>query len=334
MTNTSLVVSEAEDEHVAERPLAALASRLVSVRELKRRPKPQYLIQDVMAQTGVGQLWGPTYSGKTFVGISLSLSVTNGRPWFGFPVNLRGPVVYALMEGAFDFAARIDAYLAANTGATEDNLWVLPEESLNLVSSESLNQLETDINALEIHPRLIVIDTQALATPGVEENSNTDMGLVLSNLKKLAKRYGCFCLLIHHTGHDQSHARGASAQRAALDTEIKVDDGRVQVTKVKSYRPSKPLAFVLEEQGDSVWAKPSEDPEKTLWPILLSAGEAGLTKRQGALAAFGSDEVKYVKRTERMFGKWVDQDLAVRRGRQPGPYHWVVTEVVSAVAGG
>lgn len=75
-------------------------TRLISAAELRDRPRPNYLVHHVLAKTGVGQLYGPTYSGKSFVAMSLALSITNANvsDWFGFPVTLHGPVVYALME--------------------------------------------------------------------------------------------------------------------------------------------------------------------------------------------------------------------------------------------
>lgn len=61
-------------------------SRLLTMRELRQRPKPRWLIEDVLPEEGIGSIFGPTYSGKTFVGIDLALSVANGLSyWHGSP---------------------------------------------------------------------------------------------------------------------------------------------------------------------------------------------------------------------------------------------------------
>lgn len=308
-----------------------MPTRLIPASALRDRPQPEYLIEHVMAQTGIGQMVGPSYEGKSFMALGQSLCITNGRPWFGYQVKQPGPVIYCLMEGLFDFRDRIDAWLAGNPGTTDDGLWLLPEEELNLADPKSLGQLSRDIDALSIEPRLIVIDTQALATAGTDENSNSEMGVVMANLKQLAQGYGCFVLVVHHTGHDRSRARGASAQKAALDTEIQVVDAAVTITKVKSYRPSKPMPFVLESQGNSVWAKPSVDHETVLWALLMDAGERGVTKREGALAVFDLDSEAKQRWVGRAFDRWVERGIAVVHD-QSKPHRWTVRAEVRAMA--
>lgn len=185
-------------------------------------------------------------------------------------------------------------------------------------------------------PRLIVVDTQALATPGADENSNRDMGLVLTNMKRLSTAHGCFVLLVHHTGYDTSHSRGASAQRCALDSELRVADGALTVTKVKSYKPSKPLAFDLVSSGrESVWARYNDDWQTVLWQILRDGTPGGgLTVVELAAHTFddyADSPEMYDKRVERQLKRWTDRGVAAKHRSRPARW-WAVELPVATAA--
>lgn len=243
-------------------------SRFLSRHELAQRPEPQWLVERLIPEYGIGQLFGPTYGGKTYAAIDLVMRITTGMThWIGHTITMPGPVFYVLMEGGFDFGKRLDAW-EMKYGRTSDELYVMVEEELNLADPESLELLAADITAISSTPRLLVIDTQSLAISGVEENDNTGMNEVMQKLKRLSKALGCFVLLVHHTGHaNEDRGRGASAQPAALDTIIRVNgsekNGRkIAVPKVKAGREVRERDFRLEEQ-------------KNGWPVFveLSVGE-------------------------------------------------------------
>ncbi|MFD9616667.1 AAA family ATPase [Streptomyces virginiae] len=229
-------------------------SRFLSRQQLRERPEPQWLVERLIPEYGIGQLFGPTYGGKTYAAIDLVMRITSGmNHWIGHTIKLNGPVFYVLMEGGFDFAKRLDAW-EMKYGRTSDELYVMVEEELNLNNPESLEQLAEDITAISSTPRLLVVDTQSLAIQGVEENDNTGMNEVMQKLKRLSKALGCFVLLVHHTGYaTEERGRGASAQPAALDTIIRIKgsdkSGReIAVPKVKAGREVKDRNFRLEEQ--------------------------------------------------------------------------------------
>jgi hypothetical protein len=206
--------------HVVPQP----KSRLVSAAERRKRPKAKWAIEKRIPEHGVGQIYGETYTGESFVALDLALTIANGLcEWHGAPVNRAGAVVYVLMEGVFDFQQPIDAWLAAHPGMTDEKLYTLEEEDVDLANEESVRRIERDAELLSIEPVFFVIDTQSLATPGTDENSNTDMNLVFGNLKPLSARRRCPVATVHHTGYDTSRTRGASAQKAALDFQVRIE---------------------------------------------------------------------------------------------------------------
>jgi len=70
---------------------------------------------------------------------------------------------------------------------------------------------------------LLVIDTLTVAASGADENSSSDMGLIIEAAKALQAKLGGLVLLVHHSGKDQSKGlRGHSSLHAALDAAIEV----------------------------------------------------------------------------------------------------------------
>jgi hypothetical protein len=267
---------------------AGTASRLMTWDELRELPETTWLVEGVLPDVGVAQLVGPTGEGKTFVALDLALRIANGASdWHGHTVERTGQVLYVLMEGMHDWRRRVDAWLVAN-GGSADALLTMAEETVDLASPESVERLAQDIELKEAAPVLIVVDTQALATPGTDENNNSDMGLVMSHLKRLAQRHRCLVMTVHHTGHDKTRARGASAQKAALDAEIFVNNGTIAVSKVKSAARPRPVAFRLTPSGASVWASPVHPMQAALAGMsaargkvlqaVADAGEGGLNR--------------------------------------------------------
>lgn len=238
---------------------------ITTAAERRDRPEPRWRVKGLMPETGVGQIYGPTYSGKTFLALDLALTISTGLPrWQDrFEVQQHGPVVYILMEGAFGFTQRIKAWVSS-TGLEDDQLYTVEEKPIDLMNPDILGQLSTAMKGtLPEAPALVVVDTQSLATPGLEENSNTDMTRLYLGLKQWSRTLGCPVLVVHHTGHERGRARGASAQKAALDFEIEVeprddtDRKDVRVTKVKEAEPHEPWQIELERHGGSVVAVPA-----------------------------------------------------------------------------
>ena len=73
-----------------------------------------------------------------------------------------------------------------------------------------------------VRPNVIVVDTLARYAEGVEENSATEMGRVVSVVDQFAKRLGATVILVHHTARGTSHARGSVALKGALETAIRL----------------------------------------------------------------------------------------------------------------
>jgi hypothetical protein len=74
-----------------------------------------------------------------------------------------------------------------------------------------------------LRPVLIVIDTQARMTIGLNENDNADMSFYAEQADRLKRASGACVLTVHHTGRSGSNARGASAIDGAQDAELRLE---------------------------------------------------------------------------------------------------------------
>lgn len=229
--------------------------RFIPVRELLSSPKPtEWLITDLIEEGTLCQLFGASQAGKSFMAIDWAASIATGRDWNGREVA-QGCVFYIAGEGHGGIARRLRAWeIHSGQGLADSPLYV-SSTSAALIDEGSAAAVSERIATLEAKhgkPKLIVIDTLARNIGNGEESSNADISRLINNLDTLLKsRFDAAVLIVHHTGHgDQERARGASALRAAVDHEYRMDvkDGlRLLVTtKNKEGEIPEPLAFRLE----------------------------------------------------------------------------------------
>jgi hypothetical protein len=74
-----------------------------------------------------------------------------------------------------------------------------------------------------LQPVLVVIDTQARVTVGLNENDNSDMSYYAEQADRIKRATGACVLTVHHIGRSGGDARGASSLDGAQDAELKVE---------------------------------------------------------------------------------------------------------------
>jgi len=70
---------------------------------------------------------------------------------------------------------------------------------------------------------MVIIDTQARVTVGLNENDAGQMGYLTDAVRAMRHATGACVLVVHHIGRDGRNARGSSAIDAAQDSELRVD---------------------------------------------------------------------------------------------------------------
>ncbi len=197
-------------------PVDALLAELLDTNALDNIPTLEPLVGDLLHLDTLARIIGPSGHMKSFVVIDIAGHVATGKKWHGQYVR-QGTVVYLVAEGMAGIRQRVRAW-EKHHGMRMDNALFLPRPVQTRgpewdVWIEAMRRLE---------PALIVIDTQARVSVGVEENSNTELGIVVERLDDLRRATGACVLPIHHTGHVGEHGRGASAAKGALQSEMHV----------------------------------------------------------------------------------------------------------------
>ncbi|WP_420331823.1 AAA family ATPase [Oceanicaulis alexandrii] len=243
---------------------AAPPSRLsfLSPEECVNAPARGYTIKGLAAPGDVGCIFGPPGAGKSLLAPHLGFALAQGREAFGMRTKA-GPVMYVAAEDPHGMRSRI----AALRGEHGDALgFTLVEGVSNLLEAKSAD-LAALLEAVKTRrPSLIVVDTLALAFPGLEENSAEGMGRVVAAARKLAET-GATVILVHHgTKADGGTPRGHSVLNGALDFALQVErdeEGivRAKLTKNRNGPCDRDIAFTIatrtlgeDEDGDPITA--------------------------------------------------------------------------------
>lgn len=197
-------------------PADALLAELLDASSLDNMPALEPLVGDLLHLDTLARIIGPSGHMKSFVTIDIAGHVGTGMKWHGHHVK-QGTVVYLVAEGARGIRQRVRAW-EKHHGLKMTGVLFLPRP----VQARS-DEWDTLIEAMRrLEPAMIVIDTQARVSVGVEENSNTELGIVIERMDDLRRATEACVLLIHHTGHIGEHGRGASAAKGALQSEMHV----------------------------------------------------------------------------------------------------------------
>jgi hypothetical protein len=273
-----------------------LKAQLLTSAELDSIPKLDPLVDGILDLDSIARLTGKSGHGKSFVMLDLSACVATGKTWFGRKVT-QGVVVYMVAEGARGWKKRVRAWERRfNNGEyLPDNFIILP---MPVQTSSVEDWYAFRMVLKELKPSLVVLDTQARVTVGVDENDNTEMGKFVERLEIIRRETGACVVAVHHLGHQGEHGRGATAVIGALGAEIRVrktEEGKLTVEseKQKDTGNFEPMKFSLDPEGDSVvlapdgWQpiEPDTDPMLTPAPPLAGKGVDEKSSTRDRLAA-------------------------------------------------
>ena len=218
-----------------------------SASEIFSAEPPAWLIDGLLPRVGVGLLNGPSGSGKTYVAVDAAMAVANGSAFANNHPTEKGCVLYAAGEDRAGVARRIVAH-SQHSGLSDADIGVWQGVSL-----AGLHDIE-HLVSLGGRYDFVINDTLSRATPGLDENSNTEMAAAIDRAYQLSAAWRCFVLIVSHTGKDAAKGvRGASALVANVDTVLKVTrPGRgsmvsLTIEKQKSGREDIAVDLKLEE---------------------------------------------------------------------------------------
>lgn len=241
-------------------------------------PLQSYIMKGMIAEGDVGCIFGAPGAGKSLIAPFIGYQVALGESAFGMRTK-QGTVFYCAAEDATGLRQRVAA-LRNRQGDAPALRVVSGISDLYAEDSPDLEQLLAAVKAER--PKLIVIDTLAMAFPSLEENDAASMGRVVAVGRQLAE-HGAAVIFIHHgTKADGSTPRGHSLFNGALDFSMQVEKGedgivRGRLRKNRRGTTEMDIAFRIgveplgeDEDGDEINAAVAEE---------LAAGESTRTKR-------------------------------------------------------
>ena len=195
----------------------------------------EYLIKGVLERLSNAVLFGKWNVGKTFVILDMAAAIATGQPWFGKRVRA-GRVLYLGYEGIRAMKKRIIA-LREKHPMLADRATPFAWAPLRnpLTREEGVRELGAvlvEFNARHGgHPDLVIIDPLQNALGGDDSDASL-MGELNRTVAEIMRRQKCTVLRVHHAGHgNEDRARGHSSLPAGVDTEIRVDEQEIAITK-------------------------------------------------------------------------------------------------------
>ena len=261
--------------------------KLLFANDLRSMPPVKWRLKGVFPYQGLAAMYGPSASGKSFLGFDAGVAISEGADWFGIRTT-KSTVVYVALEGELGFKNRVAAWELANKRTLPANM------SMVMQPFQITNSSDVDALAAVIpKDAVVIVDTLNRAAPTSDENSSKEMGEILQACKSLQEIIGGLVVLVHHTGKDTTKgARGHSSFFAALDGAIEVEKSNDKrswsIAKAKDGQDGKNFPFNLklhnlgkDSDGDEIT---SCTIEKAVANIFVKPSPKG-AKQQAAFKA-------------------------------------------------
>jgi hypothetical protein len=177
---------------------ATFKIKKMSARELYQTPlaSPSWAI-DQMIPSGLSVIASPPKVGKSYFVLQAAFAVARGEKFLGYRTT-KGKVLLISLEDTFSRLQKRIVQVCPDTSKIPDNLDMTVE--FPRLDSEGLACLEKEIK--ENGYSLVIVDTWGKSKPNGQAKRSenvyeTDVRLV-SEVKKLADKYGISILLVHH----------------------------------------------------------------------------------------------------------------------------------------
>lgn len=210
--------------------------RLFNYHELLGLPDPQWLIHDILPEGDYSVLWGPSGQGKSFVALDWAVCLALGVPWQERYATRQCPVIYIAAEGGRGMKKRVRA-LAEKHGVTDIPGLYFLVEPLYVREPGVVEAFLGELEALDIWPGLVIVDTLSRSFGGGEENASADMGHFIEAVTHIAKQRFMTALIVHHSNATGARERGHTSLKCGANAMfscvgIKSDKGHLQAVTI------------------------------------------------------------------------------------------------------
>ncbi|MGX9294590.1 AAA family ATPase [Tsukamurella paurometabola] len=217
------------DHQSGEPPGNRFAERLLSLDDLGRlrEPPPLYRAADgrpLLYRGTLAQLSGGYGTFKSFIAIDAACTVASG-----LATTEPEDVVFVAAEGAAGLRKRILAWCDVHDveAATVGAHLRVHNGAIQLGSPVDMDQVKA--HCIEDRPALLIVDTRAKCSIGVEENDSTAQGPLIRAVEDIVDKTGTTALVIHHTGKTGSD-RGTNAWPSGVWSHLVLTKGKKEFT--------------------------------------------------------------------------------------------------------
>jgi hypothetical protein len=175
----------------------------------------QWLVEDLLLEGGAAILGGAPKTGKSYLALDLCVALASATPFAGhFRALEKRPVVLLCAE---DPAAVLAARLAALARSRSRPLEALPIEVIvepQVRLPESLGRLSATL--ARSRPGLLLLDP-LIRLHRADENSASEMAVVLDGLRDLARAQKTSILVVHHARKAAAGSSPGTGLRGSSD---------------------------------------------------------------------------------------------------------------------
>jgi hypothetical protein len=244
MEGSKSAVTASDDEFG---PAPVDTYEILSVGEVMNLPDPEWLVEGMIIDQGLGFIYGAPGTGKSFVALSIALAIANKREtWWGRKILKHGPVLYISSEGTGDVKFRLMAWGMCELESPDslmESPFYLIRQSMNFMEPGDVERLYKTVQGMVeragMPPVLIVVDTVSRVLPGADENLQKDMTLFVAACDRLRQGFSATVLGVHHTSR-AGNLRGSTVFDGAgdclfhVERETGAETGVLTATKIKA----------------------------------------------------------------------------------------------------
>jgi hypothetical protein len=266
-------------------------------------PHRQWLYGIDLVRGEIALLAAPGGMGKSSLAVGIAVSVATGRRLL--TDKIYGTELSALYINAEDSKIEIQRrtwafclhhhvaehdlarfkVLATDDWQVQQLSFLKSDKSASILNQTSIDYFETLLS--ELRPDVVVLDPLVALCGGGNLNDNAAMSLVMRALKRLANKFNCAILILHHTrkGGDLSNAEsigGASAIVNLARRAIMAMPMTAEEAKVMGVLPSERYSFfrvvasksnLVARSDETPWYKLSSVTLPNAEPPTYSAGD-------------------------------------------------------------
>jgi hypothetical protein len=207
-----------------------LRDRVLTLDGLLDLPSVEPLVDGLIYRNVLVQLSGPPGCYKSFLAVAVACSAATGMDLGPFEVPQLRTVVYAVAEGANGMGARILAWCEVNKVKPEElferlHIVPCPIQLGDVVDVSEAAELVRELNA-----DVLVLDTRARCTVGLDENSATEQGKAIEAAESIRRANSCTVWGIHHSPREGNAGRGSNAWDGAVWSDLRMKKEGLQAT--------------------------------------------------------------------------------------------------------